>query len=78
MIQNDHRSETGMRTVTRFVQLGTGRSNVCGTEMKPEDSLCGRTVHNFRFADDFDITPLTKEDLQRITDNVDWESRKID
>lgn len=39
--------------------------------------LCGRTVNNFRFANDTGLIALTKEDLQRTTDKIDQEIRKF-
>uniref|UniRef100_H3B0L2 Reverse transcriptase domain-containing protein n=1 Tax=Latimeria chalumnae TaxID=7897 RepID=H3B0L2_LATCH len=39
--------------------------------------LYGRTVNNLRFADDMDLIALFKEDLQKVTDKADRESRKF-
>ena len=39
--------------------------------------LCGRTTNNLRFADDIDLVTETMEDLQRITTNIDLQSKRF-
>jgi hypothetical protein len=39
--------------------------------------LCGRTTNNLRFADDIDLVTENMEDLQRITTNIDLQSKRF-
>ena len=39
--------------------------------------LCGKTIKNLRFADDIDLMAEGRDDLQRITNKVDLQSKRF-